>query len=250
MRESEERYRALSETSPDAILLLREGVVMYANAAASKLLGVADPAELAGVAMEDFSPEGDPSAVAQSLHHLLVYEPPCQPVEIDILRCDGQTITVEVSAARVHLGGDTVVQAVLHDVTERRRMENQMQRAHRLQSLGQLTGGVAHDFNNILAVILGNAEILEEDFEDDPDAKAAITAISRAAIRGSSLTGRLLAFARRQDLRPERVDPNRMIVEMEEMLRRSLGEHIEIFIESPETISAIEVDSGSSRMPC
>ena len=243
-RESEERYRALSETSPDAILLLRQGVVMYANAAASKLLGVAEPADLVGVAMETFSPEDDPSNVAQSLHHLLVYEPPYQPVEIEIRRCDGQAIMVEVSAARVHLGGDTVVQAVLHDVTERRRMENQMQRAHRLQSLGQLTGGVAHDFNNILAVILGNAEILEEDFEDDPDAKAAISAISRAAIRGSSLTGRLLAFARRQDLRPERVDPNRMIVEMEEMLRRSLGEHIEISIESPETISAIEVDSG------
>ncbi|MBD2115159.1 MULTISPECIES: hybrid sensor histidine kinase/response regulator [Cyanophyceae] len=114
------------------------------------------------------------------------------------------------------------------DVTERLALEEQLHQSQRLESIGQLTGGIAHDFNNLLTVILGNAELLSEMLAPDPRLQPLAEMIASAAQRGANLTQRLLAFARRQALAPEAVDVNQLMTTMDGLLRRTLGEHIDI----------------------
>ncbi|MEJ0015055.1 MAG: histidine kinase dimerization/phospho-acceptor domain-containing protein [Acetobacteraceae bacterium] len=104
----------------------------------------------------------------------------------------------------------------------------QVHEMQKLESLGQLTGGVAHDFNNLLMVIQGNLQLLRKRMPDDPRLLRLVDGAMQGADRGATLTKRMLAFARRQELRPETVDVPRLVDGMEEMLRRTLGPGIEI----------------------
>ena len=119
-----------------------------------------------------------------------------------------------------------------------------MRRLQRLESLGQLTGGVAHDFNNLLTVILGNAEFLADALQADPALGSAASTMVRAAERGADLTQRLLAFARKQTLQPSSVDVAAAVRDLEPMLRRTLGDHVEMRIEAQEDQWNALVDPG------
>jgi signal transduction histidine kinase len=114
------------------------------------------------------------------------------------------------------------------DITERVTLENKLRRSERLEALGQLTGGVARDFNNLLTVILGSSEALGDRSDDDAEQKALAEMIATAAERGAELTKRLLAFAQRQTLMSHSIDVNTKIVGMQGLLRRSLPEHIDL----------------------
>jgi two-component system, cell cycle sensor histidine kinase and response regulator CckA len=117
---------------------------------------------------------------------------------------------------------------VKEDITERKGTEDRLRQAHKMQAIGELTGGIAHDFNNLLAIILGNLQLLEEEMDDDDENRELISDAMWSAERGAELTSRLLAFARRQRLDPKITDLNHVIREMTDMLRRTLGEKIEI----------------------
>jgi nitrogen-specific signal transduction histidine kinase len=114
------------------------------------------------------------------------------------------------------------------DLTQQRKIEEQLRQGQKLQALGQLTGGVAHDFNNLLMIIMGNAEMLAAKLEGNPRLLEMAELINNSAKRAAELTGRLLAFARRQPLRPAAVDVNRLVAGMDGMLRRTLGESVRI----------------------
>ncbi|HUX72445.1 MAG TPA: PAS domain S-box protein [Steroidobacteraceae bacterium] len=118
--------------------------------------------------------------------------------------------------------------SVGRDITDRHALEAQLRESQRLESVGQLTGGVAHDFNNLLTVIMGNAELLRDELATDPRSRLLAEMITAAAQRGAELTQRLLAFARRQALDPKVVDVNRLVSGMDGLLRRTLGEPVEI----------------------
>ena len=134
--------------------------------------------------------------------------------------------------------------AVAHaqdEAKKRAAAEEQLREAQRLEAVGQLTGGIAHDFNNILTVIVGNLDLLARQMTNDPG-KRMIATMQRAATRGARLTQSLLAFARRQTLRPEIINPNRLINEVGELLRRAVDEAVEIeFILSP-TLDPCRID--------
>jgi PAS domain S-box-containing protein len=114
------------------------------------------------------------------------------------------------------------------DITAERAAEEQLRQSQRLESVGQLTGGIAHDFNNLLTVIIGNAETLSERLAGDRALHPLAETIASAALRGSRLTQRLLAFARRQTLDPRPADLNKLLADMEPLLARTLGEDVEI----------------------
>ena len=114
------------------------------------------------------------------------------------------------------------------DITDRKTSERQLQQSQKMDAIGQLTGGVAHDFNNLLTVILSNADSLAEALVGDDDLRSLAEMTRMAAERGAELTNSLLAFARRQALEPRSVDVNRLVAGMDGLLRRSLGEEIEI----------------------
>ena len=152
-------------------------------------------------------------------------------VEYRIKARDGATRYVVERSEPVFDETGELVRSVstIQDITEIKQAEERLRHAHKMEAIGQLTGGVAHDFNNLLAVILGHAELLEDRLgADDPSVRA----VSRTALRGAELTQRLLAFSRRQSLQPEVMDLDALIAGMTELLRRTLGETIEIELTS------------------
>ena len=134
--------------------------------------------------------------------------------------------------------------AYFRKTTEQRHLEEQLHQAQRMESVGQLTGGIAHDFNNLLTVILGNAELLTESLEDSKELEPIARNIGDAAMRGAELTRRLLAFARRQPLAPEPTDVDRLVRDLEDLLRRALGEQCEIEISHGAGLWPAMIDSS------
>ena len=154
-----------------------------------------------------------------------------QPVRAELLNYtkSGDEIWLELDIVPIadESGWYTHWVSVERDVTERRQIAEQVQQSQRMESIGQLTGGIAHDFNNLLTVIQGNAELLTEQLAD-PKHVALAQMIDTASQRGAELTHHLLAFARKQPLEPRIVNIDELIVGMDHLLRRSLGEHIQI----------------------
>ena len=144
------------------------------------------------------------------------------------LRKDGTEFPAEASISKLQSDGQTVLTAMLHDISDRVAAEAQLQQAQKMEAVGRLTGGIAHDFNNLLTVILGNARLLERRLEDDESLAPKANAISAAAKRGASLVARLLAFSRKESLETKVIDGRALVSDMLDMLRRTLGETIEI----------------------
>lgn len=164
--------------------------------------------------------------------------------EITQRRKDGSFLTVEghwtlLTDAE---GKPKSVLAINTDITHRLAVEAQLEQAQRLEAVGQLTGGVAHDFNNLLTVILGNAELLMERLTDNARLYTLAEMTRTAAQRGADLTHRLLAFSRRQALEPKSVDTFSVLTGMGDMLRRTLGENIEIELRHGEGLWRALVD--------
>ena len=132
--------------------------------------------------------------------------------------------------------------SLLTSAIQRSRIEEQLAHAQRLDAIGQLTGGVAHDFNNLLTVISGNLQLLEAELSDRPEVQEIVDSALRAVDRGSNLTRRLLAFARRQPLQPRAVVPRPLVDELGAMLRRTLGETIAVRIDCPTTVPDVYAD--------
>lgn len=134
--------------------------------------------------------------------------------------------------------------AVAHDETERRRLENQFHQAQRAEVLGRLAGGIAHDFNNLLGVILGFCELLRDRIGGDPVAAQHLDQIQKAGQTSAELTRQLLAYSRRQPLVPQVLDLNDVLAGMEKMLRRVIGEDIELLLFPAADLGRVKVDRG------
>lgn len=149
-------------------------------------------------------------------------------VALDGLTAQGRRLPLEISLAHWRFEAHRYVTLIARDLSTRRQVEEQLRHAQKMESVGQLTGGIAHDFNNLLLVIAGNLELLAARPGRDLIDGRLIETAQKAAERGAQLTRQLLAFARRQPLRVEAVDINRLVSNVSEMLRRTLGEKIEV----------------------
>jgi PAS domain S-box-containing protein len=167
---------------------------------------------------------------------------PVQRYETRALRRDGSEFPVEVSLTALRRGDGHVFNAFVRDLTEKIKVEEQFRQAQKMEAVGQLTGGLAHDFNNLLAIIIGNLDVLSELHELDSEQKELVHGAIGAALSGSDLTRRLLAFARRQPLQPESIDLNELISEIGKLLSRTLGENIEVKFDLDPAIPQIVAD--------
>ena len=161
-------------------------------------------------------------------------------------RADGSWAFVEDHAIPLH-GDDGKVRRVLGsmtDISEQKLLEDRLLQAQKMESVGQLTGGVAHDFNNLLTIILGNAEILHDELSDQQHLRRLAKMSLDAAERGAELTSRLLAFSRKQTLEPRVLDVAPLIQGMDDLLRRTLPENIDIEIVRSGGLWKIEADPG------
>jgi signal transduction histidine kinase/CheY-like chemotaxis protein len=148
--------------------------------------------------------------------------------ETPLLHKDGHEFFAEVSLTALRRGEGYIINAFVRDITAKRAAEEQLFQAQKMESVGQLTGGIAHDFNNMLTVITGTIEILADGVKHDPALASIAKLINDAADRASQLTANLLAFARKQPLRPLETDVNALIEEVVKLLAPTLGRQIEI----------------------
>jgi signal transduction histidine kinase len=137
---------------------------------------------------------------------------------------------------------------LLASIAERERAQEQVRHLQKLESIGQLTGGVAHDFNNLLTAVLGNLELLRKRVPDDPSIDRLIDGAMQGAQRGASLTQRLLAFARRQDLEPKPVDMVELVRGMHDLLRRSIGPTVDMEVDLPANLPPALADANQIEL--
>jgi PAS domain S-box-containing protein len=143
-------------------------------------------------------------------------------------RKDGSTFPMDLSVGEAKQDGESIFVGIIHDLTSRKKTEEQLIQAQKMEAVGQLSGGIAHDFNNLLTVIVGNAEYLGEQLVSRDDLKRLADDICSAGERGAELTQRLLAFSRKQTLRPVETECNKLLDSMHKLLRRTMREDIEI----------------------
>lgn len=148
------------------------------------------------------------------------------------------------SLPRRQRDGSIVWNGVVLDVTDHKVTEQKLREAQKMEAVGQLTGGLAHDFNNLLAVIGGNLELLEDDLADRPRERSMASKARQAAMRGSDVTQRLLAFARRQPLSPRVIDLNHLVRRTTELLEHALGPGIEVATAPLAARHTVRVDPG------
>ncbi|HET6159475.1 MAG TPA: ATP-binding protein [Dongiaceae bacterium] len=241
-RRSEERFRQIFDLVQEGIWIHIDGKMEFANPAAARLFGARSPEELIGQDIFTFiHPDDRPRAIerTRSVKEQLTAVP---ITEMRLLGLDGKVRIGELQAVPFMQDGRLHVISSGRNVTAQREAEGRLHQVQKMDAVGQLTGGVAHDFNNLLTVIIG---ALDLDPQRVPtEMRPAIDQALRAAERGASLTHRLLAFSRQQMLITQKVDFNRLTTDMGDLLRRTLGEHVEIDLKlSPELWSAL-ADSG------
>jgi len=250
LRESEERYRRITETITDYMFTVRVdpgGSLETHHGPGSVAVTGYSPEEFSanpGLWLEMVVPQDRDKALAQATD--VVGNGSARPVEHRIVRKDGVVRLVR-STLVAQYGPDGALVAydgLLQDVTERRVLEEQLAQAQKLQSIGRLAGGVAHDFNNLLTAILGNAELTMMDLPEGHPARDGVREIVKAAERAASLTRQLLSFARKQMIEPVPLDLSMVVAGSIEMLRRLLGEDVEIMAELDEGLAIVQADPG------
>jgi two-component system cell cycle sensor histidine kinase/response regulator CckA len=164
--------------------------------------------------------------------------------ETTLVAKDGSGIPVEIRSDAFTLHGRTLILSLARDVAERRQMQEQLLEAQKLEAVGRLAGGVAHDFNNVLTVIQGNADLLLRSFQPGHPQRELVEEILDAAKGAAEMTGRLLAFARRRRVQPSVFDVNELLGGMRRVLQRLLGDRIELALVPGRESVRVKVDPG------
>jgi PAS domain S-box-containing protein len=225
-RRADERFRILVENARDVIFTLSpEGVILSVNPACQAVSGWL-PSDWVGKDYRELIVEDDHGLARARFAEVLSGRQPA-PYELRAHRKHGGTLIVEITLTPI-LEDNKVAYAlgIARDVTDRRQLEDQLRQAQKMESIGQLAGGVAHDFNNILTVIQGHAALVDSVNNLPREVQDSISQIMQAADRAANLTRQLLAFSRRQLLQPQPLNLNEIVLEMAKMLRRILGEDI------------------------
>ena len=214
------------ENVNDAIYwILEDGRIFRVNEAACKTLGYT-PEELKGFRISDLDPCFSQDQWDEHWSELKAVK--SVKLETKHRAKDGSILDVEVVANFMEYQGEEFNCAIVRDITQHRRLEAQLQQTQKMESIGQLAGGVAHDFNNMLSIILGYGNIILETIPPDDPLHEYAQEIVDAGVRSANLTRQLLAFARKQATTPQVIDLNETVEEMLKMLRRLIGEDIDL----------------------
>jgi PAS domain S-box-containing protein len=236
LRASEERYRLISENTTDVISLMDvdSGRYIYVSPSAQHVFGYSPDEIMAKTPGATLTPESFELANRRMTEVVTAFRAgksaPTAVHQLDHIRKDGTVIRTEVLTtflpSRDGRGGALLV--VARDITARAHVEARLMEAQKLQSVGRLAGGVAHDFNNLLTVINGYSNLVLQDLSPDDPVRESIVEIAVAGERAAALTAQLLMLSRRQVVRPKVVNWNDIILEVEKMLGRLIGEDIRL----------------------
>ncbi len=241
LRESEARARAILDAVPDGIVTLDEsGVIESINPGAERIFGM-PASEVIGHRFSQLVPAlaGDAAVAAGPLGEALG-----RRFETQALRKDGREVPVLLALDEVSLANRRIFMALVHDLTEQKALEAQLRHAQKMEAVGRLAGGVAHDFNNLLLTVQGRTELLLAGLPEPHPMRRQVEEIQSATERATHLTRQLLAFSRRQPLRPRVVDLNALVLDLADMLRRLIGEDIELSLELEPSLGKVRADPG------
>jgi PAS domain S-box-containing protein len=264
LKKAEAMFEGLLDGAADAIVLVGpDGVIRLVNAQAEKLFGYKRD-ELLGRQVEVLVPER-----VRDLHphHRAAYfeNPVTRPMGADLeltaRRSDGSEFPVDISLASIVMDDEVLVTAAVRDISERIRAAQEKEklearlRRTRLESIGQLAGGIAHDFNNLLAGIMSYARLVQDGIKDqmegrnqDPESQHLLLEdvgkILRATDRAAALTHQLLLFGRKDVKREEIIDLNSVVEDMEDMLHRTIGEHVRLLTRLTKPLMSVNIDSS------
>jgi PAS domain S-box-containing protein len=247
LRESEERTRLIVETALDAVVTMdASGTITGWNAQAEAVFGWPRSEVIGRSLSETIVPPAYREAHEKGLRYFLATGEGSllnRRVEITALHRSGREFPVELAISPARVGDTYTFSAFVRDITERKRLEDQLLQAQKMESVGRLAGGIAHDFNNLLTAILGYAE-LAEDETDPQEVRQYLSHVRQAAEKASDLTRQLLTFARRQIIAPRTVNINDLILSLDKLLRRLIGENIELVMLPKEGLHSVKVDPG------
>lgn len=245
LRRSEAWFRALIEEAQDLTCVLAEdGSFQYASPSFTRILGY-QPEELIGRSAFEFIHPEDLEAVVTAFGEGVMAPGRVRTAQYRFLAKNGAWRRLD-AIGRNLLDDPVVHGAVINarDVTERVALESQLRQSQKMEAVGRLVGGVAHDFNNIMAVILGSSELLREDMLPDDPRLGDVVEIRKAGERAAALTRQLLAFTRQQVLVPRVLDLNDLVRNLESMLARLLGEDISLATRLAAEPLAVKADPG------
>ena len=254
LRESEERYRSLFDAIIDAVYVhsvtddRQVGQLIEVNDAACRMLGYTRK-ELTDITLADIEAPDSERRFGEVIENLKDGE--LVSFEQTHIAKDGRRFPVEVHAKLFQYNGELSVFATAHDLTnrkkgeeEREKLQAQLNQARKMETVGQLAGGVAHDFNNMLAPIIGYAGMLLDDMNPDDPKRESVEEINKAALRAKAVTQQLLAFGRKQALEVKTLDLNRVIDNFTKILRRTIREDINIELLLDPSLKSIKADAG------
>jgi PAS domain S-box-containing protein len=243
--EREELFRLISENAADMIAVVdSSGRRLYNSPAYARILGYSNE-ELASTSFfEQVHP--DDRQVAEQAAKEATSGSEGRTVQYRMRHKDGSWHVIESGASAILNAQKQVEKLVIvnRDVSERRQLEEKFRQAQKMEAVGRLSGGVAHDFNNLLGVIIGYAEFLQEGLDPENTLRSSVDEILKAGKRAASLTRQLLAFSRQQVLDPKVLELNAVVSDMEKMLRRLIGEDIELSTVLGQDLGRLKADQG------
>ncbi|KCZ71179.1 PAS domain S-box [Candidatus Methanoperedens nitroreducens] len=226
LRASEERYRRLVEFSPDGIIVHNLREIIFVNPVAAKILGASNPQELIGIPIRRIIHPDYCDIVKERLR--MEKEGKEVPlIEEKFLRIDGSPVDVEVVVIPCTYMGKREAHAVVRDITEKKKLEAQLLRAQRMESIGTLAGGIAHDINNILTPIMLSMELFRERFTDE-ESKKLLDIVERSAQRGSNMVKQVMSFARGVEGERIALQVTHIIAEIVKVIKETFPRSIEI----------------------
>jgi two-component system, cell cycle sensor histidine kinase and response regulator CckA len=252
MRDGESRFRALVENSYDVITLVDEHYnILYDSRSITRITGYT-PEERLGRGVAGFLHPDDVERIAERFSYCLDHPDEVLHAEFRFLHRDGTYRWGEATGVN-RLSDPTVAAIVVNhrDITERRLMqealrhsEDQLRQAQKMEAVGRLAGGVAHDFNNVLTAIFGYTDLLLEQFTEDDVRRADVEEIRKSAERAATLTRQLLAFSRKQVMQPRELDLNAVIWSLEKLLARLVGEDMQLRLDLQADLHTVRADPG------
>jgi two-component system NtrC family sensor kinase len=248
LAESESKLRTLTNTAADVIVMIdAEDKITYWNPAGKRILGYSAE-EVLGRDLTLIIPHRYREAHKKAFNKFVetgrVAKGLRKQYEVAAIKKDGTEVPVELSISGLRVQGKCYSVGIIRDVSERRKLEDQLRHSQKMEAIGQLAGGVAHDFNNILTAIIGYGSILHRKMNKDDPLRINVEHMLESADRAAHLTYSLLAFSRKQILNPRHVDLNDVIARVEKLLRRVIGEDIELKTSLKKGPVTVNADSG------